>query len=120
MDLVNRIAGTESLAYYEDTMVCRLIQRLVDIRDEQLFVFHKAVHTLTDHTQTFLNSLFKCAADSHHLSYRLHAGTQFAGNAMEFTQVPTRYLADHIVECRFKEGTGRFRYRVLQVEQAVA
>ena len=39
---------------------------------------------------------------------------------MEFTQVPTGNLADHIVQGRLKEGTGGFRHGVLQVEQAVA
>ena len=80
----------------------------------------ETVHALSDHTQTFLNSLFKCAADSHHLSYRLHAGTQFAGNAMEFTQVPTRYLADHIVQGGFEESACSLCHRVVQVEQAIA
>ena len=39
---------------------------------------------------------------------------------MELTQVPTRDLADYIIQGWLKEGTGGFRHGVLQVEQAVA
>ena len=120
MDLVDRVTGTEGLADDKDTAVSRLVQRLVDVGNDQLFVFHEAMHTLSDHAETFLDRFFEGTADRHHLSYRLHARPQFTGYTVELTQVPARYLTYHIVECRFEESAGRFRYRVLQVEQAVA
>ena len=73
MDLVDRVTGAESLADDEDTAVGRLVQRLVDIGNDQFFVFHEAVHTLADHAETFLDRLFESTSDRHHLSYRLHA-----------------------------------------------
>ena len=39
---------------------------------------------------------------------------------MEFTQIPARNFANHIVEGRLEERAGRLRYRVLQVEETVA
>ena len=57
----------------EDTLVGRFTKSRVDIGDFQLFVLDKAVHTLTDHTKSFLNSLLESPSDSHHLTDRLHA-----------------------------------------------
>ena len=77
------------------------------------------MHTLANHTQALLDSLFKGATDSHHLTYRLHAGTQFLVNAMELRQVPTGNLTYHIVESGLKESTRRLGYTVFQFKQAI-
>ena len=120
MDLVHAITCPEGLRDHEDTTVCRLVKRLVDIGDHQLLVLDEAVHALTDHTQALLQRLLESAADSHHLADRFHARAQLAGHAVELAQVPTRDLTNHIVQGRLKEGAGRLRHRVLQVEQAIA
>ena len=73
------------------------MQRLVNVSDHQLLVLYKAVHALPDHAQAFLQCLLEGTTDRHHLADRLHAGSQLTGHPMEFAQVPTRNLADHIV-----------------------
>ena len=119
MDLINGITGTECFGDDKDTTVCRFVQSLFDVWNDQLFVFHKPVHSLSDHAQSLLQSLFEGTANGHDLSDRLHAGAQFTGYSVEFTQVPTRDLADYIIQGRLKEGTGGFGNGVLQIEQAV-
>ena len=78
------------------------------------------MHALTNHAQTFLDSLLEGAADGHYLADRFHAGAQLAVYALEFAQVPTGYFADNVVESRLEEGAGLFGNRVFQVEQAIA
>ena len=74
MNLIHRITGTEGFRDHEDTAIRRLMQCLVDVGDHQLLVFHKAVHTLPNHTQAFLQRLLEGTTDRHHLTNRLHAG----------------------------------------------
>ena len=73
MYLVNSVTRTHSLRDYEDTFVGRFAESLVDIIDNKLLVFNETVHSLTNHTETFLDSFFESTSDSHHLTYRLHA-----------------------------------------------
>ena len=77
------------------------------------------MHSLSDHTKTFLNRFFKSASDSHYFTNRFHGRTQFFINPMEFTQIPTRNLTYDIIQCRFEESGSSLGYRVLQVEEPI-
>ena len=72
MDLVYGITRTHGFADDEDALVGRLAQSLVHIGYYQFFILYKAVHTLTDHAQSFLNSFFKGTSDCHYFSHRFH------------------------------------------------
>ena len=78
------------------------------------------MHALTNHTQALLDSLLEGATDSHHLAYRLHAGTEFLVNTMELRQVPTGNLTYHIVEGGLEESTRSLGDTVLQFKQTIA
>ena len=78
------------------------------------------MHSLSDHAQPLLNGLFKVTSNSHYLAHRLHGRAEFLIHTMELGQIPTRYLADHIVKGRFKECRSGLCYRVFQFEEAVA
>ncbi len=102
--LVNGIAGLHGLADDEDALVGWFVQCLVDVGHLQNLVLQEAVHALSNHAQTLLDGLFEGAADGHDLTYRLHARTEFTVHTLELTEVPTRNLADDVVQCRLKEG----------------
>ena len=72
VDLVDGVALMHSLRDDEHTLVGRLAQSCVDIVNLKFLILHEAVHTLTNHAQTLLDSLLEVATDSHHLAYRLH------------------------------------------------
>ena len=118
--LVNGISRTEGLRYDEDTFVGRFMQRFVDVGDDEFFVFHKTVHTLSYHTKSFLNRFFKGTPDGHHLTDRLHRRTEFFIHSVELTEIPTGDFADYVVQRRFKERTGSLRHGVFQIEQPVS
>ena len=82
----------------------RLLKCLLDIVFANLLVLHKAVHSASGHSQTFLNCLLECAADCHHLAHRFHRRADLAAHTVELTHVPTGNLADDIVEGRLEEG----------------
>ena len=73
MDLIDRITSAESLTDNEDTTIGRLSQGLINIRNNQFLIFYKAVHALTNHTETFLDGFLKGSSDSHDFTNRLHA-----------------------------------------------
>ena len=121
MDMFDRIfRQMHGLRDHEDTLVCRLAQGCVDIGNLQFLVLHESVHTLSDHTESFLDGLFKGTSDSHHLTHRLHRRPQFLIDPMELREVPARNLAHHVVEGRFEEGRCGLRHRVFQFEESVA
>ena len=70
--LVYGIALVHSLRDDKHTLVGRLAQSCVDVFNLKFLVLNEAVHALTNHTQTLLNSLLEVATDSHNLTYRLH------------------------------------------------
>ena len=73
MNLINGIFGqVHRLGNDEDTLVGRLAQGRIDIRNFQFLVLHIAVHALPYHAQTFLDSLLEVATDSHYLAHTLH------------------------------------------------
>ena len=117
--LINGISLVHGLGNDEHALVGWLAQCLVDVLNLKFFVLHKAVHPLSNHAKSLLDSLFKVAADGHHFSNRLHGRAQFFVNTTEFGQVPTWNFAYHVVESRFEEGTGGLGDGVFQVEQAV-
>ena len=65
-----------------------------------MIVPDKAVHTLTDHAEAFLDNFFEASSDGHDFSNRFHAGTDTAGNSGKFCQVPAGNLTDHIIQLR--------------------
>ena len=68
MYLINCVSGTECFRYYKNTFIGRLTKCFVNIRDNQFFVFHKSVHSLSYHTKTFLDRFFKSTTDSHYFT----------------------------------------------------
>ena len=120
MNGVDGIALAHGLGYYEDALVGGFLQSFVDVVDAQLLVVDIAVHALPDHAQSLLDGFFEGAADGHHLAHRFHARTQLAVYAAKLAQVPTGYLAHHIIERRLEESARCFRHGVFQFEQAVA
>ncbi len=88
----------------KDTLVGGVGQGALEVVDLEVAVFDKAVHPLPYHAQTLLESLLKGAADGHHLAHRFHRRADLALYAVEFTEVPARYLHHHIVQRRLKEG----------------
>ena len=120
MDMFDRIfRQMHGLRDHEDTLVCRLAQGCVDIGNLQFLVLHESVHSLSDHTESFLDGLFKGTSDSHHLTHRLHRRPQFLIDPMELREVPAGNLAHHVVEGRFEEGRCGLRHRVFQFEESV-
>ena len=82
------------------------MERFGDVWNLHPVVIHKTMHALPYHAQAFLNGFLEGASDGHHLAYALHAGAQLVVHAVELGEVPTRNLANDIVEGRFKEGAG--------------
>ncbi len=78
------------------------------------------MHALPYHSQAFLDGLFKVTPYGHHLADRLHRRTEFLVYATELAEVPTRNLADYIVERRLKECACCLGDGVLQLEKSVA
>ena len=72
VNLVDGVALMHSLRDDEHTLVGRLAQSCVDIVNLKFLILYEAMHTLTNHTQTLLDSLLEVATDSHNLAYRLH------------------------------------------------
>ena len=120
MDLVYRITLVHSLRDDKDALVGWLAQGGIDIGNLQLLVFYKSVHALPYHTQAFLDSFLKIAANSHYLAHRFHAGAQFLIHTAELREIPAGNLADHVVQGRLEESTGSLGYRILEFEQAIA
>ena len=113
VDLIHRITGTHGLGDDKDTTVSRLAERQVHIRDLELFVPDEAVCALTDHPEALLDGFLEGPADGHDFADALHAGSDFARDAMELAQIPARNLADDVVQGRFEEGGGRLRHGIL-------
>jgi len=59
-------------------------------------------------SNSFLECLLECSADTHHLTHALHAAAQKPANAVELLEVPTRNLDHDIVHTWFKARTGDF------------
>ena len=66
----------------------------------EFVITYETMHTLPNHTKTFLNDFFERAPDRHDLTYRLHARTDFTRYTGKLRQVPTRDLTDIIVKLR--------------------
>ena len=97
----------QSLGNHEYAFICRFSEGFLDVRHLQFFVAHKAVSPLAYHPEAFLNSFFEGAADSHHLAYGFHRRTDFAGNPVEFAQIPARNLAHYVIQRRLEECRSR-------------
>ena len=85
VNLVDGVALMHSLRDDEHTLVGRLAQSCVDIVNLKFLILYEAMHTLTNHTKTFLDSFFKSASDSHHFTHRFHRRAQLFIYTVEFT-----------------------------------
>ena len=92
------VAFLQGLSQSEDAEVGRVGQFLVEVLELHVVVAYEAMHPLPYHAQALLEHLLKTAADAHNLADGLHAGAYLAAHACELRQVPTRYLADEVVE----------------------
>ena len=73
MDTFNCVTFFQCFCNGEDTQVGRVGQCIVQVVEFQVVVSNETVHTLSDHTQTFLHNLFEALTDRHDLADRLHA-----------------------------------------------
>ena len=85
MDLFNGVTLLESFFDDENTFIGWRFQGSFHVVQFQSAVFHKAVHALTNHAQTFLNDFFKGATDGHHFTHGFHRTTQFTVYTAEFS-----------------------------------
>ena len=92
------IAFFQSLCDGKDTQVGRISQRIIQIIETCMIVAHKAMHALTNHTQTFLNHLFERASDRHDFAHRFHGRTNQTADTGKLGKVPTGNLTNHIIE----------------------
>ncbi len=102
---------------YEDAAVGRALEGALDVVDYRRAVAGEAVHSLADHAQAFLESLFKCASDGHYFAHRFHGRTDVPVYAMELAKVPTGYFHHHIVQGGLEECRGALGYRVGEFEK---
>ena len=120
VNLLDRVAHVESLFHHQHPFVGGGFEGGIHIINLQFVIADKAVQTLPNHAETFLDGLFESASNCHHFAHRLHGRTQFTVNTTELAEVPTGYLAHYIVEGWLEEGGGGLGDRVLQVEESVA
>ena len=120
MNLVDGIILMHCLGNDKDTLISRFSKSHVNIGNFQFLVFHETMHTLSNHTQSLLDCLFKVSSDSHHFAYRFHAGAKFLIYTMKLREIPTWDFAYNIIQGRFKESTCSFRYGILQFEQSIS
>ena len=81
--LIDAVALEHGFGNDEDALVGRHTQSLVDVVDLQFVVFHKSVHALSYHAETFLDSFLKVAAYCHHLTHGLHGRAELLVYTME-------------------------------------
>ena len=98
LDALDGVAFLQSLGNGEDTEVGRVGKLLIQVFELGVVVAYETVHSLTNHTETLLEHLLERAADRHDFAYRLHGRTNLAAYTGKLGKVPTRNLADHIVE----------------------
>ena len=120
MNALHAISFIHRLCDSKNTLVCRCFESRIQIIHTQILILRKTMHALADHTQAFLHGIFECTADSHHFAYRLHGTAEFTIHAAELTQIPTRDLTYHVIQCRFKERRSGLRHRVFQFKQAIS
>ena len=120
VNLLYGVAEMKGFLHHEHTLVGGGFKGCIHIINFQFVIADKAVQTLSNHAETFLDGLFEGASNCHHFAHRLHGRTQFTVNTTELAEVPTGYLAHHIVEGWLEEGRGGLGDRVFQVEESVA
>jgi hypothetical protein len=121
VNLLDRIPAVESVGNGKYPFVSWLDEFLVDIvnifvlPNRQPFTtsegstthFAEPQELIINSPNSLLNSLFKCASNTHHLPDALHRTAQQLADARELFQVPARNLDDAIVE-RWLEAGRRF------------
>ena len=104
VNLINAVyLSLHCLCNDEDTLICWSVESLLDIRNLKFLVLNESVHTLSDHTETLLDSFLEVTTDSHNLTYGLHRRTEFLIYATELREVPAWNLTNHIVKGRLEE-----------------
>ena len=82
--LVDGIALVHGFRDDEHTLVGGFAKGSVDVVNLQFLVFNKAVHALSNHTQSLLDGLFEGATDGHYLANRFHRRAKFLVYAAKF------------------------------------
>ena len=100
VDTVNRISLLQSLCNSKYAQVSRISQFFVEVIKSHVIITYKSVHTLPDHTKSFLDDLFKRTTDRHDFTHRLHTWTDLTGYTGKLSKVPTRNLTDIVVKLR--------------------
>ena len=73
MYLINCVSSLHCLGNDEDTVICRLKERLVDVINLDLLVSYESVSSLSEHTETLLDDLLEVSTERHDLTDRFHA-----------------------------------------------
>ena len=73
LNALHAVSLFQSLGNCEYTQVGRVLQFVIQVLELRVVVAHETMHTLSDHSQTFLYHFFKRAANRHDFAYRLHA-----------------------------------------------
>ena len=97
---LNAITIFKGLGNGKDAEVGRILELVVEIVETGVLVAHKTMHALTNHTKTLLYHLLERAAYGHDFANRLHRRADETTHTGKLGEVPTWYLADHIVELR--------------------
>ena len=104
VDALDGITFFQRLCDGKDTQVGRIGQFIVQVREAGMVIAYEAVHALTNHTQSFLDNLFKRPSDGHDFAHRLHAGADAVGYAGKLVEVPARNLANQVIQLRSHIG----------------
>ena len=117
---LNAIPLIHRLRNSKNALVRRRLECRIQIIHMKVFVFRKTMHSLPDHSQTFLNSIFESTTYCHYFTYGFHGTTKFTVYPAELTQIPTRYLAYHIIQRRLEESGSGLRNGVLEFKQTIS
>ena len=107
VDALDGITFFQRLCDGKDTQVGRIGQFVIQVRETGMVIAYEAVHALTNHTQSFLDNLFKRSSDGHDFAHRLHAGADAVGYAGKLVEVPARNLANQVIQLRSHIGRVR-------------
>ena len=72
LDALHGISLFEGLCNGEDAEVGGVLQFLFHVVEGGMVVAHKAVHALSNHTQSLLDHLLEGASDGHDFAHRFH------------------------------------------------
>lgn len=129
-DLIHSVTLMERRSESKDTFVRRICELLVDILNEIVLCdtseTASLVHEQRSHlaesreliinsSNSFLDRLLECAANTHHLTNTLHAAAQQATNPTELLQIPARNLDHDVVQAGLETRTCDFGDGILDL-----